>query len=67
MTLAVGYGHPVAHLMERGTASRVTKAGRETCVGPARPFLLPALVATVHRLGPAVGEQIRRRGLSARP
>lgn len=74
ITVAMGFGHPLAHIFERGTTVRRTHSyadhaatGHSTGYIAARPFLLPALIATVHEMAPRVGAAIRARGLSRKP
>lgn len=60
-----GYGSPLAHLHERGTAGRVQEGtGRFTGVLPARPWLLPATTTVVQRMGAAIGRAIQDAGFS---
>lgn len=60
-----GFGSPIAHLVERGTALRHNETpNRATGRGPAQPFLLPAMQQVVGELGRDIGAAIRRRRLS---
>lgn len=65
ISVVAGYGSPLAHLHERGTAGRVQKkTGRFTGVLPARPFLLPATAHAVDDMARAIGDAIRDAGFS---
>lgn len=66
ITAVVGFGSPLAHLIERGTALRATeKPSRATGRGPAIPFLLPATQeVSSGELGREVETAMARRGLS---
>ena len=68
----VGYGSPLAHLIERGTVGRVqysTSASppdeqRYTGAMPATPFLLPAVTRVVHDMAPTIGRAIAEAGFT---
>ncbi len=59
---AAGFGSPLAHLLERGTALRRNEApNRATGRGPALPFLMPAFQQETHDLPSEIGAAIRIR------
>lgn len=66
ISAVVGFGSPLAHLIERGTALRANETpSRSTGRGPAIPFLLPAAQeASASDLAREVEHAIARRGLS---
>lgn len=54
---------PHAHIIEHGTAPRMTKAGKFTGVGPAHPFLRPAIVQSKAEVARIVLDGIRKEVL----
>lgn len=63
ITVAMGYGSPLAHIFERGTVGRVQKStGRFTGAITPQPFLLPSIQRAVSDIAPIIAQAVADEG-----